>query len=203
MAAPKKTKAGAKKPRRKKKAVTPEVQPNTFTFPDGTVVELMEIPMMLSMDFYNDEKGKPEPPMVEMPDTVGNIEVPDEDDPDYQEKLSKWETDHLLEVVRLCALMGVATQAPPDDPILEKLSFIRPDAKETELQYLWVMSKLTTQDSMGEFVEAVVGQTALTEEGVDAAADPNRFRDLGQREASNGAQVQEPALVGDSGTNAQ
>lgn len=193
---PAKKKATGKRTRRQ---IKPDVP--TYTFPDGTVVTLMQIPAMLAADFYNTEHGKPEPPMKVMEESVGQIEVPDEEDEDYKNALAQWEMDHSLELVRFCALWGVKTDPAADDPIIKRLSFIRKEAEVDELKYLWIMSKLTTDDSISAFIEAVIGQTTLTTEGVEEASDPDRFRDSRERKSSNGAQVQKRAAVGDSGTN--
>jgi len=157
-----------------------------FTTKSGLLLELQEIPPLLLLDLHSNEMGKPQPPEKVHPAGIAGVTFFDEDDPDYKEALSAYETNRTGELLRACILMGVKTFPPLDDPLVKRLRLISPNAGNDLLKLRWVEAQMK-EDEFGPFIEAVMSQTTVTEEGLLEAEAT--FRHMGERATDNGASV--------------
>lgn len=162
-----------------------------FQTASGLTLELEEIPPLLLLDIHSNEAGKPVPPEKVHPAGIAGVTYFDEDDPDYKAALSAWETNHTAELLRLCIIMGVKTMPDLNDPIVAKLRLITPNASWDLLKQRWVQSHLT-EDEFAPFIEQVMSQTVITEEGLQEAEAT--FRDMGRRETDNGVPLPAPVV---------
>lgn len=142
------------------------------TLPDGTVIELREIPPLIIARIAGDTTGKPKVPVVEVRVHGQTQREENPEDPSYVQKLAQWETEKNFGLLRRCILMGVVTE-PPEEEAMFWSGLFETDDKH-EIKYLWIASKLTTEESIAAFSETVMSQSIVTREGLTEAADSFR-----------------------------
>jgi hypothetical protein len=165
---------------------------HTFVSKDGTVLELTPISPLLLMDIYGNT-DEPEPPQKRIWNTVGDAEMyePDFEDPAYLKAKEEYDSQHSQELVRMCAVFGVKTNPPADDPVVRKLKIVTPKISPELLRVRWIAVLLSDQGEIQRFIEAVMSLTTITEEGLIEAEE--RFRQNGGRETGEPVPLAEPA----------
>jgi len=89
-------------------------------------------------------------------------------DPDYLALMEEWKAEQNVNVMRYVFVVGTKGQ-PPQEFIDTQLQFF-PDARDSDLKYLWVSSKLPDED-IDVFTEAILGKNLATTKGLEEAAN--------------------------------
>lgn len=167
----------------------------TFTFTDGTEVEIQDVPSLVLEHILNSEAGKPPVPIVEVTMARGHKrKQPNPQDPDYIAAVNAWNGQKQKRLLMYLVTKGVKDEPPPE--FVEEYEQYLPDgASLEELKYLWLAEKLDGEDEIGRFTEALMSQTAVTKEGLEEAAAI--FPGDGERGADTGLGVQETAVGSD------
>jgi len=141
----------------------------THILADGTVLELRPISSMVVHYLNTSTKGKPEAPLQDVPTRKGKKrKEPNPDDPDYQKALTEWGTDKSFRMMKYLICKGISSDPPEDEE--EALRAFFPDESADELRYIWVFEKLGDDEkASGALIDAILGQTTVTEEGLAEA----------------------------------
>jgi hypothetical protein len=91
------------------------------------------------------------------------------------QKLLAWEQDRNARIIRVCVLKGVVDS--PDSQDIQRIYAEYGVHNAYEAKYLWISEMLATDDEVAKFTEAVLSQTAVTKEGLKAAAQSFRGDD--------------------------
>lgn len=160
-----------------------------FTFPDGTSVETMDVPSTTVEHILNSEAGKPPVPIVEVT-LAGKYKRREANpkDPDYLLALQAWEAAKQKRVMLFVVAKGVKDE-PPEDFVAEYAMYLPEGAPMEEFKYLWLSPKLEGEGVIEAFIEHLLSQTAVTEAGVQEAAD--RFQGSGEWEPDHGLPLPE------------
>lgn len=141
----------------------------TYVFSDKTTVTLRPISPLTLQHITSMEAGKPAIPMVEVVIAGKKQKAQaNPNDPDYLAALTAWEQEKQKRTLIFIATKGVA-EDPPKASMDEYLAYM-PDAKQIDLKYMWVTEHLHDQDEITAFLNAALGQTVATEEGIAEAA---------------------------------
>lgn len=150
----------------------------TYEFSDGTVVEIADVPSLVLEHILNSEAGKPPVPVVEVNIRGHKRKQANPDDPAYQEALAAWRAQKQKRLLLFLVTKGVKDD-PPEEFVDEYAQFLPDGATVEELKYLWLSAKLNTEDDIAQFTEALMSQTAITEAGLQEAAE--KFPGDGER----------------------
>lgn len=161
----------------------------SYTFPDGTTVELLPVPPLTLEHIVNSEAGKPKPPTIRV-GTNRRAEA-NPDDPTFKVALTAWEQGKQKRVLLYLAVHGVKTD-PPEDFMDEHAMYLDPSASFDEMKYLWLASKLPDGAEIARFIEAVTSQTTVTEAAIQEAEDAH-FQGDGERAADQDVSLQSTA----------
>lgn len=148
---------------------TPKQTPRTYTTQTGVVWPLRGIPAMLVRQLYNDQTGKPEPPVVDVTYGKKTVQEPNEKDPDYIKALDKWN-----ETLSFRIMVYVLTRGVCDEPgkiATERLREFFPGATDSERKYAWILESFDSDEEAGIMMNVILGQTVPTEGGIRAAED--------------------------------
>lgn len=140
----------------------------TFTFEDGTAVELLPLPPLVVEFVMNNQAGKPKPPMIEVERRGHRRHEPNPDDPDYLARLAGWNQAKQHALMKCFIDRGVKG-APSEDEYDTYAGYLPDGADEADIKYMWIADKLTTVAEVERFIDAVVSQTVPTEEGIAEA----------------------------------
>ena len=162
----------------------------TYQFSDGTVVEMAEVPSLVIEHILNSEAGKPPVPVVEVDIRGHKRKQANPDGPAYEAAVAAWQGQKQKRLLLFLITKGVKDD-PPDEFVEEYAQYLPDGASIEELKYLWLADKLDDIDEIGRFTDALMGQTAVTQEGLDEAAA--KFSSDGGRNADHGLDVQETA----------
>lgn len=145
----------------------------SFTFYDGTTVNLLPIPPLLINMINNSNKGKPIPPKIEVV-YAGKSSVlePNYNDPNYIVELEQWEMSKQIRLLKLIYTRGVEGDfyllASVDEiNSLEELAeeiFSVPT--EDDKKYLYIASKLVSTEEIERFQNAVLQLTVPTQDAI-------------------------------------
>lgn len=147
------------------------IKARQFTSSDKTVFTLKPIPTMILERLRNDQWGRPQPPVQEV--EIGGKHKHSEanpNDPKYQENLRIWESEQNMRLLKYAFSQGIA-EDPPAEFVTIHAEFF-PGASNADMKYLWVVSHLSVEeDELGKLSGAIISQTDVTQEGLDAATD--------------------------------
>lgn len=148
-----------------------DYEQHQFVTRDGTRLTLQPIPKMILERLYSDQNGKPKPPVVEV--VIGGQFARKEtnpDDPAYKQALEEWRAQKSMRILKYGLVHGVV-ENPPTTFIQEYIEYF-PDESEAGMKYLWILSLLGSEgEDIRLISEAVVGQTAPTDKGIEIATD--------------------------------
>lgn len=148
----------------------------TFTFLDGTVVEL-DTPNPLTLEhIVNNEAGKPSVPKVAVTRLGHKRHELNPDDPDYKLARAAWQASKEKKMLLYIVTYGVKT-LPPEEETDQLRMFLPEGATDGDLKYMWISQKLESTDELTRFINEVTGQIVPTEEGIaesEAAFPSNR-----------------------------
>ena len=151
-----------------------QIQKPTYTFSDGTSVELKPIPPLLINMVNSSTKGKPRPPKIEVEYANGRKVLEDNpNDPTYLEQLDQWNQDKQLRLLKLIYVQGVAGSfydlAGVDDMmIVEHLTVENFDnPTDEDYKYVYIAGKLLSSDHIEAFQNAVLQLTVPTQDAIE------------------------------------
>lgn len=144
-----------------------------WTSETGAVLKLRPI-SWLAVQRITSGNPKTRPPMPKATVTYANGQVAEEanpNDPEYILAMEDWTRDSQYRSMQYALGTGVVV-AVPDEFKRSHLEFF-PEASETELRCLYVMSQITQDEFMSLF-DAIMGKTGPTEDGVEDATQSFR-----------------------------
>lgn len=163
----------------------------SYTFSDGTEVEIRDVPSLALEHILNSEAGKPTVPMVEVAIARGHKrKEPNPNDPAYQGALAVWNAQKQKRTMMFLITKGVKDD-PPEEFIEEYVQYLPDGASREELKYLWLADKLEDEREIARLTETLLSQTTVTEEGLEEAAA--KFPRDGERRPDPELGVQEAA----------
>lgn len=142
----------------------------TFTCNDGTVFTLRPLAPLVLERVKNDQHGKPQPPIVETQLGKNGPRRKEANplDPDYQVALAEWEQTKNARLLTFIFTMGIAEE--PDETEAERWKPFFPGLDAVATKYLWIVDHLKEADEVQQLSETIMGQTVVTEGGLEAAA---------------------------------
>lgn len=143
-------------------------QRRVFITRSGAELHLKPVPALVVERLFKDQSGKPQVPMVDV--LIGgkhSRSEPNPNDPAYLNALNDWTLEHQMKVFQYVIWKGI-DNATPKDFVKEHRQFL-PDATEPEMKYLWIGSLLENLEDIRLLVDAIIGQTAITEQGLEQA----------------------------------
>lgn len=170
-----------------------------FITEDGTILELNRLsPAAIQLLEYRAKKNRPKPPTVSVPipgrpDQFRQESNPN--DPMFLQQMADWEDAKNEEMMRYVYTVGVANPVP-DDFAQQHRDFFGSETTETDLKFMWVGSFLNSESEGERFMNAALGQTMITPEGVKDSED--RFSGGGEQTTDRELQLQEPPTSPDS-----
>jgi hypothetical protein len=167
------------------------MQKRIFRADDGTELELRKLsPVAMQLLDYRAEKRKPKPPIVEVPvpGQEGKFRTePNPNDPSYVQALVDWENDKGTEVMRYVYTVGVSSPVPLEFEETHR-GFFGDDLSDADLKFMWVGSFFLSEEQSTRFMNAVMGQTIITPEGLKESEA--RFSSDGGQAADRGVEIQ-------------
>lgn len=153
-----------------------------YVTPDGTRLEIKPVSQYtLGMVLQKWERSKPLPPKITTY-LNDNYDIPyeeyNEGDLEYLHLLSLWTADKNNDLNNTVIHLGVVT-TPPDE-FANTLAEILPDLGAKEVKTHWVLSLFGDKfdEGLGELSAAIIGQTMITEQGLEEVKptfqSPNR-----------------------------
>jgi hypothetical protein len=115
------------------------------------------------------EKDRPLPPKIKT--EIGEDENPN--DSAYKKELKLWTAAKAADINETCVRLGVVNEPPSDFVETYKAEF--PEIEERNIKVHWVYSLLGSQ--VEEFFEVLIGQTAVTDKGLQESAKSFRSDD--------------------------
>lgn len=160
----------------------PRVDPETgcLHLSNGKVLKTKQIPNLRLMRVYNDRAGEPPAPTPPFKPMVyaGGItrDEPDPSDPDYLTAHAIWEEEHAQwniqkqqRLVMFVLLSGIDEPVP--EGFAEEAEIFTPYQTTATIKYDYYTTLIPNED-LEWAVEALVGRTLATEDGIEEA---NRF----------------------------
>lgn len=145
-----------------------DVKTRTYTTRNGDhVLPLLPVSFLLAEAIRNNLETKPKIPMRRV--VYGGQEAglePNPNDPTYRDELTLWQSRCAKESVVYVIATGVNVTVPDD--FVEKTRQYFPNASNDTVKYNYVGS-LIVPEEMEDLVNAILGQTGPTEDGVNAA----------------------------------
>jgi len=129
--------------------------------------------------------NKPVPPTTEVTYADGNVvEEVNRRDPKYVRDMNLWHFANNARMFRLCVVHGIdrvehsdGSPAHPTEDEASEIRFVYGDLPRNVVEHYWRADKIG--DTAAGFMNLVMGQTEITEEGL--AKDERRFRAADQR----------------------
>lgn len=152
----------------------PRVDPvrRVFITSRNTEIQLSDHPISALLVERIQSQGRPKIPMIEVTLLGKHKQLePFPSHEGYVARLREWEAESQMALMQYLFVVGVKGQ-PPQEFVDEQATFF-PNATDMELKYLWVASILPEAD-LGNFTEAIMGQTLTTNEGLKESADSFR-----------------------------
>lgn len=187
--------------------LTRETVSPVFTVPNGTEFHLRPLPPLFLERLVNEDDWKPLPedygldpgytipveveeaeelddgdaepiPPMETVQYRGGFEdeEPNPDDADYKAALAKWQMKKNYKMSFFILTMGIVEECPPEfwDEYGEFFPHARTPSKR---KYIWITVQITDDKVLAELMDAIIGQTEVTEDGLKDAEDEFRLVD--------------------------
>lgn len=139
-----------------------------FVTSEGEELKLRPVRALMVERIVNGTAGKPKVPQVEV--LIAGKHRRMEDNPadeTYQAALAEWKQKKNETLMTYLLTAGIS--GTPPEVFVEESSLLFPDANDLEMKYLWVISRVPDND-IEALMEAIMGQTALTQKGLEDAA---------------------------------
>ncbi len=134
------------------------------------------------------DADRPTPPMAEVTYAGGVKSIePNPHDKDYRATLETWQAQYNARLFRLCITQGIdhvtdaqGNEAQPSQEEAEEMRFVYSSALSPRLVRLYWLAAILGATAMG-FMNLVMGQTEVTEEGLAEAEERFQPSDPGPR----------------------
>lgn len=133
-----------------------------------TTLHLKPVSPLILERLQSNQTGMPQPPVVDVELAGGRKrKEANPNDPDYQASLARWRTAQGVKMFEYCFSFGVVERPPKE--FVDGHRYFFPEATEFEMQYLWIGSLVGDENELTGLLNAVIGQTNVTREGLEEA----------------------------------
>ncbi len=162
-----------------------------FIARDGTELHLQRLSSMILERLNADQTGKPAIPKVEVKIAGKHTRMElNPEDSAYKAALQNWERERNTRLVKYVFVHGITDDAPR--AFVEDHREYFPEASDRDLKYLWIASLVDQHvEDLQALIEAITGQTEITEGGLEEAT--NSFRGDGRGDGHSPLPVGESA----------
>lgn len=159
-----------------------DLNKRTYKTGEGYTFTLRRVRALVCERIVSDNSSKPAIPIITVKiGAKGTREEENPGDPVYLAKLRVWEQEKNFRLAKYLFTEGI--KGDPDDKFVKRMKVHFPDADETAMKYLWVVDHLP-DDEIDTLMEAIMGQSEVTQKGLEQAADS--FQSEGERQPDPG-----------------
>jgi len=140
-----------------------------FITPDGVVLELKQLNTLVLMHVFSPNRGKPKPPKIKVRLAGGHERYEDHaEDEAYLERVAEWQTGHSLQGLMFLFNYGILNMPPPE--FHDQIADLYDEGLSTkDVKFLWVAGLAEKPQTQEALIEAIMGLSVPTEEGLDEA----------------------------------